>query len=572
MTDTIPSAWPPVFTLDTEAVLRLFTGDRFYSSSDAGLREAILNAIDACGRRQDSDPNHESTITVTFDDDARTVTVRDNGIGMTQEDLTNLFAKVGASAAKLVEQPEASAYKSIGEFGIGVVSYFLMAKRFQLHTTKVGVGEAIGLEFSDGMLDGETPALSIEGRQSEPGTTLVLMVRDGIEIDFLVKRFAHWVRDVEGLNAVRMPRNEAIQQGGASHEVKHTAVQLPEWAERVTVGPPEKFEVWNRFDGQAHVDILYRGVFVDRMDIPGLWGTEGSIDVDPKHEAFKPKLNREGFVGEQLKGHLTRFLQQVHPQILETAVECLRDVLADDRTKEWTIQRWVTLWLAVPRSGDYAKAAALWDAEFQQRNSFRILGLESQPRDVSVAELQALDVEQIYLAPLALGQAGAIVQQAVRVLRARGEPVVQGIGRESGFLAGVASWAAQETSELLFQYFRESLPKVVKVGDVAQAIVGQEGIAEVFDEPPRVRIVRLGDHAAPIVTVGGEIWVNLESENGRRMIEEVCDRNEGHLGLWVACLRHAPDEVAAVASVLRNVTKTAVVGPVKRRFLRGLSR
>ena len=54
--------WPPKFTIDQESVLKLFTGESFYSSVDASIREAVLNAIDAIGRgfrhRQEDDQGH----------------------------------------------------------------------------------------------------------------------------------------------------------------------------------------------------------------------------------------------------------------------------------------------------------------------------------------------------------------------------------------------------------------------------------------------------------------------------------------------------------------------------------
>ena len=43
--------WPPKFTIAAAPVLELFTGKSFYSSEDAAIREAVLNAIDAIGRR-----------------------------------------------------------------------------------------------------------------------------------------------------------------------------------------------------------------------------------------------------------------------------------------------------------------------------------------------------------------------------------------------------------------------------------------------------------------------------------------------------------------------------------------
>ena len=93
--------------------------------------------------------------------------------------------------------------------------------------------------------------------------------------------------------------------------------------------------------------MLYRGVFVDRIEVSHLWGIEGSLHVNPEH--FKPRLNREGFVGEDLRNKVEPFLLSFHPKALEKSVECVREVLSGEQTKDWTILKWVTLWLSVPR-------------------------------------------------------------------------------------------------------------------------------------------------------------------------------------------------------------------------------
>ena len=76
--------WPPKFTISAAPVLELFTGESFYSSVDASIREAVLNAIDAIGRRRDEEPDLAPHIEVVFDVSALTVTVSDNGDGMGQ--------------------------------------------------------------------------------------------------------------------------------------------------------------------------------------------------------------------------------------------------------------------------------------------------------------------------------------------------------------------------------------------------------------------------------------------------------------------------------------------------------
>ena len=118
-------SWPPEFSLDQEKILSLLTGDRFYSNPSAALREAVLNAIDAVQRRREISPDIAPEIRVTFSRDDLKLTVADNGIGMSQAEVTDLFAKVGASAAT-----NEAKKKSVGEFGIGVISYFMAGNVF----------------------------------------------------------------------------------------------------------------------------------------------------------------------------------------------------------------------------------------------------------------------------------------------------------------------------------------------------------------------------------------------------------------------------------------------------------
>ena len=320
--------------------------------------------------------------------------------------------------------------------------------------------------------------------------------------------------------------------------------------------------------GSAHVDILYCGVFVENVSIQGLWAIAGAIHVDPKR--FRPKLNREGFVGDTLKAELEPVLRDGHPQVLERAIECVRDVLDEDHTKHWTLRRWVTLWLAVPRSGPYKRAAALWDDEFRTRKAFRLLGPALEEKDVSVQDLMDLRGHELHVAPLNLRKTDQITQQAVRVLRNTGHPVVQGISREASFLQE-ASLVGASTGDLLINHFRSELPALVQVNDVAANVIRQEAAISIFEDPPDIKLVRLGPDSTPVVPVGQEIWINLECKPGKDIVEDICRRNEGHLGLWAACMKHAGQYAQQIANILADSPdRENRLGPVKRAFLRNL--
>lgn len=159
--------WPPEFSLEQEKVLNLLTGDRFYSNPSAALREAVLNAIDAVQRRKLQRHDIVPQIKVSFDADNLTLTVSDNGVGMNKEAVTDLFVKVGASTATAEANKQ-----SVGEFGIGVISYFMAADTFTLQTFD-GSSEALGLSFNRTMLTGGA-ASELPPERSDHGTTVRL--------------------------------------------------------------------------------------------------------------------------------------------------------------------------------------------------------------------------------------------------------------------------------------------------------------------------------------------------------------------------------------------------------------
>lgn len=562
--------WPPKFTIDTAHVLELFTGDRFYSSADAALREAVLNAIDACGRRDATEePGYERSISVVFDRDAATLTIADNGDGMSQARIGALFAKIGASASHLAGSDEESQYQAVGEFGIGVVSYFLVSDTFRLHSLSAD-DQAVGVEFDRSMLDGVTPAKVINPEQSSVGTTLLLSLKSTDVLESLIKQFPHWVRDVPYLSAKTVPGDVPLEQGTGEEVHAIEDLELDEWIEDTNLGLPFSAFGWRSLDGRAHVDVLYRGVFVQRCDIDRLWAISGTIHVDPK--VFQPKLNREGFIGPDLLGGVTRFLQKIHPRVVELAADRISELLQDEEISKWTMARWISIWLAIPREPAYAESARKWDAIFSKREAFVLLGSEGTQVSASVQDLAGLGVERLYLAATPLSSQTALIQQAVRLLRARNDPVVQGVEKDPGYLQA-AAFVGTNTAPLLLERFASELPEIVPVNEgLAETILSAEALITVYSEPIPVRIVALGQDGAALAVVKGEIWLNHESGPGQALIRTICARNEGHLGLWVGCLEHAPNLAQQVANLLKSVAgETSLLGPVKREYLRRLA-
>ena len=382
-------SWPPSVSLDQEKILNLLTGDRFYSNPSAALREAILNAIDAVQRRRQISPDIVPDIKASFNKEDKTLEVADNGIGMSKAEVRSLFIRVGASAATTEAKKD-----SVGEFGIGVMSYFMAGNSFVLQTYD-GTTEPIGLSFDRSILSGG-PSTAISATRKTQGTTITIHIRDVETFDVLLNSYQHWCRDVEGLSAQLLPEGRLLSQKGASRLSGLSFADLPEWVERAHLGPVSDPTGWEAMTGISVVDVLYRGVFVQEFEVRGLWGIEGSIDVDPKY--FKPRLNRESFVEGQFQEEVSEFLKSIHPLILEAMVGRLTAAVERGALDKWTQKRWANLWLSIPRDLKYGKVTKLWDSVFRSLPAFEVAS-GNQWRPTSLEEIAAFQT-RVFVAPL----------------------------------------------------------------------------------------------------------------------------------------------------------------------------
>jgi len=164
-----------------------------YSNKEIFLREMISNASDANDKLRfaavkdnalygnDSDLR----IRVEFDEEARTITVSDNGIGMTRDEVVENLGTIAKSGTKAFLQQLTGEEKHdshlIGQFGVGFYSGFIVADRLTVKTRKAGAAadEAVRWE-SDG--EGEFTIEQIS--KSSRGTDVILHLKDG-EGEFL---------------------------------------------------------------------------------------------------------------------------------------------------------------------------------------------------------------------------------------------------------------------------------------------------------------------------------------------------------------------------------------------------
>ncbi|MGE0683790.1 MAG: ATP-binding protein [Candidatus Binatia bacterium] len=551
--------WPPSFTLDQERILNLLTGDRFYSNSSAALREAVLNAIAAVHRRRLKDTSLTPNIAVTFNRNDLTLTVSDNGEGMGRAAMTQLFARIGASAAQLE-----SGKGSVGEFGIGVISYFMAGDSFSVQTFDE-VDEPIGLKFTREMLAGGA-ATPLQPTRAVRGTTLEINVRDGTTFDLLLKSFPQWCRDVVGLAAILNPDGVELPQGGSHRPDAIPDLPKPDWVDRAHLSPVSEPSGWDSMSGASLISVLYRGVFVQEFTIPGLWGIEGSIDVDPKH--FKPRLNREGFVEGPFQSEVQQFLRQSHPKILQAMATRLSEVLDKGDLTKWTERRWATLWLSIPRDQVYASAAQAWDSVFRKVPAFeRAVGNKWEP--LSLDDLLALSAP-IFVAPHPDEKSTDVVHAALRLLRHTRRNVIRGLRRDPSWLRNAGNYFTT-TADLITSVFARELPKLIPLVQNAEKLLEEVvPVATLYAGSSSVDLVKLSAETPPILRLPSQLIINIDHPAGKAIVDEALTANIGRWSLITITARHSYEHITQVAAAVRDsFLEQERLGLVKRRFIRG---
>ncbi len=184
-----------------------------YSNKDIFLRELISNSSDALDKRRfeavknpELAASDEYAIWIAVDKEKRTLSVSDNGIGMSRDEVKEFIGTIAKSGAQeflallRAQKDQATLPELIGQFGVGFYSTFMVSDKVALITRRAGESEATRWE-SEG--DGQYTISDAE--RDEPGTTVILHLKapdeeDGLndysaeyEIRRIVKRYSDFV-------------------------------------------------------------------------------------------------------------------------------------------------------------------------------------------------------------------------------------------------------------------------------------------------------------------------------------------------------------------------------------------
>lgn len=212
------------FQAEVSQVLNLVIRS-LYSNKEIFLRELISNASDAAEKLRfealsddglyESDP--DLRIQISVDQEAGTLTIEDNGIGMSRQEVGETIGTIASSGTKkFLEQmtgDQAEDSQLIGQFGVGFYSAFIVADKVTLITRRAGLGPEHGVKW---ISTGEG-SYTIENINTERrGTSITLHLRDddkefseGYRIRSIINKFSdHIAIPIEMLEELTPPEDE----------------------------------------------------------------------------------------------------------------------------------------------------------------------------------------------------------------------------------------------------------------------------------------------------------------------------------------------------------------------------
>ncbi|MBD9458665.1 molecular chaperone HtpG [Pseudomonas sp. PDM05] len=195
-----------------------------YSNKEIFLRELISNASDAVDKLRFEalskpellEGGAELKIRVSFDKDANTVTLEDNGIGMSREDaITHLGTIAKSGTADFMKNLSGDQKKDshlIGQFGVGFYSAFIVADKVEVFSRRAGLAASEGVHWSS-KGEGEFEIATIE--KADRGTRIVLHLKsgedefaDGYRLRNIIKKYSDHIP-----LPIELPKEKAAVEG-----------------------------------------------------------------------------------------------------------------------------------------------------------------------------------------------------------------------------------------------------------------------------------------------------------------------------------------------------------------------
>ncbi len=317
------------FKAESKRLLDLMINS-IYTNNEIFIRELISNASDALDKRYYLSLTNEEyktdkkdlKITIETDKENHTLTIKDTGIGMNDEDLDKNLGTIAKSGSLEFKNELEKATKNIdiiGQFGVGFYSAFMVAKRIIVMSKKVGSDKAYQWVSS-----GEDGYTISEIDKEDYGTTIILELKEDTkdekyssfledyEIKNLIKKYSDYVRyPIEMEVEVSKPKADNDQEFETVKELQTLNSMVPIWKKNKK---KIKAEEYNEF---------YKSKFMDWQDPQKVihYAVEGNISYTAL--LFIPSVAPYNFYNADYEGGLQLYSKGVF--IMDNAKDLIPD-------------------------------------------------------------------------------------------------------------------------------------------------------------------------------------------------------------------------------------------------------
>lgn len=251
-----------------EGLVRLLA-EHLYSEPDVFIRELIQNAHDAIQSRNIVEQSDiVGRIDIKIDEENQRIIIIDNGLGMDRSDIRDLLSTIGnsgKSSVKLQGHDQETTLQLIGQFGIGLLSAFVVGKKVVVRTRKVGMDEAYAWH-NEASLD----CILYKDNYSENGTEVSIFIRDDYTFMLSEERIANIVRKYCSF----IPFPIYLNNAGPINEINAPFYQK-HWATK-----EEQQLKFDMFVARRYSDDMYLDVIP--IDIKGQYQAAGVLFITSK--------------------------------------------------------------------------------------------------------------------------------------------------------------------------------------------------------------------------------------------------------------------------------------------------
>ena len=373
------------FQTEVNQLLKLMIHS-LYSNKEIFLRELISNASDAADKlRFESltddalfEGDSDLQIRVSFDKNARTISVSDNGIGMSRNEVVENLGTIAKSGTQQfmssLTGDQAKDAKLIGQFGVGFYSTFIIADKVTVITRRAGVGTEHGVRWESAG-EGEYSLETVE--KASRGTEIILHLRDGEDEfldDFRLKGVVRKYSDHISIPIIMQSQKTVGEGDDATVEISDETVNQASalWARPKREIKEEEYHEFYKHIGHdwedpiayVHNQVEGRNSYTSLFYIPknapfDLW------DRDRKH-GIKLYVRRV-FIADDTEHLLPTYLRFVRGLVdsddlpLNVSREILQQNKTIDSIRSASVKRILSLLEDIAKK-DNEKYQTIWDA------------------------------------------------------------------------------------------------------------------------------------------------------------------------------------------------------------------